>query len=199
MSFLKFAGTKAIAAIYAVGLLALLTACQSAPIVTNSFHHTMDMGDGRYMSIAGESNGHERGGLLELRVSLANGSDEAWRDGYCVLLVNELGVVASLAETTFDLTADEGVADAIETRIPEGADAEAYGLKLLIPGASSLGTTLYIGDGGEDGPPVPAGEGDGLAPRQWALVSSCQAGELPPPEFEIDRMPATVEQPRQAG
>lgn len=180
-------------AVFSLVAAVALASCGSGPEdseTPNTFQSLASQPDGRAVALAGESTGHEAGVVSTFVVTLENGADEPWRDGYCLLLVEDGGIVSNLAQTTFDLSPEEGERDTITVTFPDDVGAGHYGLTLLIPGRSSVTSAITVGD-------VPdSGVGDVSAP----IGGRCATGRLPDAAFGIEREPflGTLT-PREAG
>lgn len=168
-------------ALLALSLLTVvaLSACGSAADSPQQFRSVSSDPDGRVMALAGDSTGHEAGATSTFVVTVQNGSNDPWRDGYCILLVDGRAIVSNLAQTTFALTPEQGERHTITVTLPAGVPDGAYGLTLLIPGVSSVTSPITVGDA----PDATAGEVS--AP----IGTGCATGVMPDADFRIGRDP----------
>lgn len=164
----------------AVVLLVVLAACGTAADTPEDFRHISTWEDGRAISVGGADRGHRAGETSTFEVIVQNKSDEAWQNAYCLLLVDDVGIVSQLAGSTFDLVPDDGVRHTVEVTLPEGVEDGTYGLMMLVPSLGSLTGTVVVGDASGEAGRVAAPIGGG-----------CATGNLPDAEFAIDSEPFT--------
>ena len=137
----------------------LLAGCQQTPanqeIPPDPFTSTWDMDkEGRMFSISGNSAGHKPGGKSEFLLKINNYSgDDAWQGEYCVLLVNQEGVIKEITHENFNVPVGLETQEQIFVEFPENFEGP-LGLCAVIPQQSTMITTLWVGTGrtGNAGP-----------------------------------------------
>lgn len=161
------------------------TACQTSGSTNGStspdaFAAALTSEDGRNLYLAGDSGGHNAGEESTFEVTARNATDEAWRDGYCLLLVDKDTVQSRLAHGQISLAPQAGVADKIRVTLPDGVPDGDYGLVLLVPGRGTLAATVHVGTSG-------AGE----QPGPWGYSPVCASGRLPDGAFSVEHQTFT--------
>ncbi|MDD5511901.1 MAG: hypothetical protein PHI12_14010 [Dehalococcoidales bacterium] len=137
----------------------LLPSCQKAPInqeiPPDPFTTTWNLGDeGRTFSISGNSAGHTAGKETEFQLRLDNRSgDDPWQGEYCILLVDQDGIVKEVAHEHFDVPVGLETQKPVTVEFPGNFEGP-LGLCVVIPQRASIITTLWVGTGrmGNAGP-----------------------------------------------
>lgn len=127
-------------------LLAICTACASASdadSTRNPFRSKWDAEGGLAAVFEGLASGHTRGGTSTFRLQLINRSSEPLDATYCMVLTDGSSSKQLLHESR-DLSAESAVSVEIVAVIPEGIDAGAYELGLLLVGRGYVGTTIFV-------------------------------------------------------
>jgi len=100
----------------------------------------------RTFSISGNSAGHAAGKRSEFQLRLDNRySDDSWRGNYCILLIDQQGIVKEIAHEQYDIAAGLEIQKQVIVDFPENLNGP-LGLCIVIPQRASIVTTLWIGD-----------------------------------------------------
>ncbi len=139
------------------------TEVEEDPVVLSfedPFCSRWSLGEGFICQIAGYSVGHIVGRESEFVVTLENPTRETWDDSYCVLLVDENGILKTLSKQRFRLQPSAIMEQTVVMEPARDLDG-SYGLVFLIPERGSQVTTIWIGETrqGSAGP--------------WPLIFSC--------------------------
>jgi len=135
------------------------TGCANAPASAETppdpFTTSWNLGEeGRTFSLSGDSAGHVAGGTSEFLLKLDNSSGEGpWQGEYCVLLLDQDGIVKAVASEQYDVPAGGGTQRPILVEFPEGHEGP-LGLCIVMPERASGVTTVWVGTGrsGNAGP-----------------------------------------------
>lgn len=155
--------------VLAAGLLPalVLAGCGQDPEAgerNGAFRTTWDLaGEGRAVTLSGDSFGHRAGNRSSFELALDNRSEDAWKDEYCVLLVDTNGVATEVTHQGLDLSPGVFAQRTISVDFPEHFDGP-YALVVLVPGSGALASTIHVGDGDDEGP------------VQWVVPTSCPGG-----------------------
>jgi hypothetical protein len=114
----------------------------------NPFTSVWGLGEKHVVTFSGDSAGHIAGAASEFTLELDNRAadiGERWQGEYCILLLDEHGVVAEIAHQHFDIPAGLKTHAPITVQFPADLDGP-YGLSVLIPNRGQLIQTIWIGE-----------------------------------------------------
>jgi hypothetical protein len=115
-------------------------------IPTDQFSFRSESEDGTLVEARSFTSGYRPGDEFTYFLDAHNGGDDTWDVYYCLLLLDEEGIVANLAEEEFTLQPGEGFGTMLVARYPAGIPEGAYGLALVIPDRSASITVVHLGD-----------------------------------------------------
>ncbi len=119
------------------------------PVIPPSpFNITWGLGEKHVVTFSGDSAGHIAGGQSEFILELDNrvaDMDERWQGEYCVLLLDDEGVVMNIEHQQFDIPGGLKTQAPIIVQFPADLDGP-YGLSVLIPGRGQSIQTIWIGE-----------------------------------------------------
>jgi hypothetical protein len=111
--------------------------------------------------IEGYATGHEAGQSSAFEITIFDVPQETWQGEYCLLLVDEEGVVTQLVNRPITLAGGEEYYRQLPAQFPATLEDGVYGIMLLVPVRGSVTRTIWIGESSEQ------------APDSWAEVSKC--------------------------
>jgi hypothetical protein len=112
----------------------------------NPFIANINSEDGLSLELRGQARGHLPGKTSTFLLDIHNDTGETWQGRYCLLLVDQKGVVATFAQEDISLQPDAGLGTLLTAEFPVYLDEDAYGLFLIIPERFSSMTTIYVGE-----------------------------------------------------
>jgi hypothetical protein len=122
----------------------LMAACLNES--RDPFTSTMSLnGEKRTVSISGNSTGHTADKQSEFELFLNNRSGEnSWEGEFSVLLIDQNGILAEIAREQFAIPIGQEMQYWITAEFPENFKGP-IGLGVVIPGCTSMVTTLWVG------------------------------------------------------
>jgi len=137
----------------------------TTPSVTppSPFNMVWGLVDQHVVTLSGDSAGHIAGEESEFTLELDNRAadiDDPWHLEYCVLLLDEGGVVMEVAHEELDIPAGLKTSRTITVQFPADLDGP-YGLSVLIPDRGQSIQTIWVGEI----EPVDAGP--------WPVLETC--------------------------
>jgi hypothetical protein len=120
---------------------------QSGPAagLQNAFSLSQKGEEGTQVGLVGYTVGYQLGESYTLGFTLNNSSSAPWTGSYCLQLLSQEGIEATLAQDDFNLQAGQGFSRDLDLQIPENIEPGPYGLALVIPERSTSVTTIWVG------------------------------------------------------
>ena len=106
----------------------------------------MSLSEGkRTVSISGNSAGHTAGEQSRFELAFNNRSgDNSWQGEFLVILIDQKGIVAEIACEEYNIPARQETKHWITAEFPENFKGP-IGIGVIIPGCTSMVTTLWVG------------------------------------------------------
>jgi hypothetical protein len=114
----------------------------------DSFISTITGDDGMRIELRGQSSGFKPGDRTTYLLDVYNGTYQKWETNFCMLLVDEAGIISTLQEDSLSLNPKESTAQVLEIAFPADLSETTYGLMLIFPDRFS--THQAVSFGGSD-------------------------------------------------
>jgi hypothetical protein len=114
------------------------------PPAADPFTQRIDGEDGRMFELTGPSANLYPGTQAGYQLTVFNGSNELWEDSYCLVLIDNGGLIALLAEDDFSLHPRDGINTHLQVTFPEDIQPAPYGLSFIIPARWSSVNTINL-------------------------------------------------------
>jgi hypothetical protein len=110
-----------------------------------SFISTLTGDDGMRIELRGQSSGFKPGDQTTYLLDVYNGTFQKWETNFCMLLVDEAGIISTLQEDSLSLNPQESTTRVLEVAYPADLSETSYGLMLIFPDRFSTHQTVSFG------------------------------------------------------